>query len=182
MSNVLIVYFSRTGTTRRVAQDLAADTGWDVEEIHELRDRRGALGYLRAVVDTFFHRASPIAPIDRNLDEYELVVVGTPNWARVSAPIRTFLDEYREDVRSLAFFVTYGGTGSDKVLDEMARIAVATPVATLALTEGEVKRGEHHDELAAFIEGIRVHLGRIAARRATPAASTDAPPEPRALR
>lgn len=178
MSNVLIVFYSRTGTMRKVAQDMAAMTGWDLEEIHDQRDRRGVLGYLRAVLDTFLHRASPIRPIGRSLDEYDLVVVGGPNWARVAAPVRTFLDEYKEDMRALAYVVTYGGTGAQQVLDEMAHLAMAKAAATLALKESDVRSGDHLPALEGFVDDLRVHLARAAAehedRIAT--AASDQPP------
>ena len=49
---VLIVFFSRTGTTRVLATALAGVLSADVEEICDLSERRGALGYLRCVIDS----------------------------------------------------------------------------------------------------------------------------------
>jgi len=44
----LIVYFSRTGRTRKVAEALQEATGFDLEEIKEKAGRVGTLGFLKS--------------------------------------------------------------------------------------------------------------------------------------
>jgi len=45
---VLIVFFSRMGTTRLLAEAIARATHGDLEELKELRSRRGVFGWLRS--------------------------------------------------------------------------------------------------------------------------------------
>ena len=44
MNKVLVVVYSYTGTSRRVADLLTSQQGWPVAEIHETHARRGAFG------------------------------------------------------------------------------------------------------------------------------------------
>jgi len=57
---ILVVFFSRTGTTRGVAEGIARATGADLEELREARSRLGILGWLRSGYEGTYRRpASP---------------------------------------------------------------------------------------------------------------------------
>ncbi len=44
----LVVYYSRTGNTKLIGDELAAVLGADVEELKDRDDRSGRMGYIRA--------------------------------------------------------------------------------------------------------------------------------------
>lgn len=95
MADVLVVYYSRTGTTRRVATELAAIGGWDVEPLIDMKPRDGLIGYGRSLLDSILGRTTQLAAPRHNPADYDLVVVGTPVWsASISTPIRTWLEEH----------------------------------------------------------------------------------------
>ena len=52
MNHVLVVYFSRTGHTRVLAEGIARALGADLEEIRDRTDRTGLLGWLRSGAET----------------------------------------------------------------------------------------------------------------------------------
>ena len=60
-SRTLVVYYSRTGNTERVAKDVAARLGADLERIVDKASRLGFTGYLRAVYDSARKVAADIA-------------------------------------------------------------------------------------------------------------------------
>ena len=47
----LVVYYSRSGNARFVAQTIAAELGSDVEEVVDLKNRGGVLGFLSGGFD-----------------------------------------------------------------------------------------------------------------------------------
>lgn len=160
MSKVLIVYYSRTGTTRKVAAELAAMGGWDLERVIDTRSREGFLGYLRAGFDALFERHTQLAPAREDPATYDLVIVGTPVWnGSVSTPIRTWLAEHAGRLPPLAFFATEGGRGAQRAFDKMASIANVVPLATLELKQGEVERGELVSRLAPLVAAVRAAVG-----------------------
>jgi len=44
--NILVVFYSRSGNTKKVATDIASALGADLEEIVEKKNRQGNLGWL----------------------------------------------------------------------------------------------------------------------------------------
>ncbi len=61
----LVVYYTRTGNTRFVAQTIAAEIGADVEEVVDLKKRSGVLGYLSGGSDARRGKETEIAPTQK---------------------------------------------------------------------------------------------------------------------
>ena len=59
----LVVYFSRSGTTRLLAEGIARAMHADVEELKEQRSRRGLLGWLRSGYEGTYALSSETLPI-----------------------------------------------------------------------------------------------------------------------
>src|SRR5690348_16078494 len=117
---ILVVYYSLSGNTERVAKDLAAHLGADLQRIRERTNRRGFLGHLRAAFDSLRERPAPLMDVARDAAEYDLTIVGTPIWTgRVTPAVRTYLESIRGRVRHVAFFTTSGNNGVDKVILSM---------------------------------------------------------------
>ncbi len=149
MSKVLVVYYSRSGNTRQVAEAVATAFDADIEAIVDKHPRHGLLGYLRSGLEATLHSLADIEPPKHDPLEYDLVVLGTPIWdASLSAPMRTFLTQQRGRFRGeVAFFCTCGSSGGERVLRQMTMLT-RDPAATLVLREAEL----HGDGLAPKIE------------------------------
>lgn len=151
----LLVYYSRTGTTHLVAEAIAAALPCDVEGIVDTRNRHGILGYLRAGFDAGFRRLTTLKPTQYDPADYDLVIVGTPVWnASVSAPVRTYLTMHKGRLKSVAFFCTFGGSGSRRAFRQMAETCGVRPLDLLDIREAEVRRGEHTRRVQSFVGGL----------------------------
>jgi flavodoxin len=153
--SMLVVYFSRTGYTRRIAEEIAGAAGADVEGVEEPRSRSGMLGYFRSAREAL--RGAPVEIRARKLDprDYDLLVIGTPVWAsHVCSPIRTYITAHRSDLPRVAFFCTEGGSGAAKVFDEMGALCGRAPLATLVLTDREVDGGSHVAKVEPFVRSL----------------------------
>ena len=82
MSDILCIYYSRTGNTRRAVKAIAADLGAEIVAIDDGADRNGWRGRLRAGKDAMRRTTAPLKPFttQRNIEDYKLVIVGTPVW------------------------------------------------------------------------------------------------------
>ncbi len=139
---ILVVFFSRSGTTRKVAQALAHAAGADLEELRESRSRSGLWGYLRSGYESTYRRSSSnLLPPERNPRDYDIVFIGGPTWsASLSSPVRAYLQQQRASLRDTGLFVTCGGPRADGVLAQMSELLTKPALATLTLSEAEVKR------------------------------------------
>ncbi len=152
----LVVFYSRSGTTREAAERIARRLGADLEEIHDPTDRRGIRGWVRSILDARRERKPPIAPALHDPSRYDLVVVGTPVWdAHVSAPVRAYLSLHAGALRKVAFFVTEGGRGEDRVFRDMRELAGRAPMATLLLLQRDVERRRDAPAIDSFVRMLQ---------------------------
>ena len=155
MKGTLVVYFSRTGYTRRVAEEIAHAAGADCEAIRERSGRGGFLGYWRSAREALRGTAIEIEPGSLNPRDYSLVVLGTPVWAgNVSSPMRAYIARHRGDFARVALFCTQGGSGAQKVLDKMAALCDQAPVATAFFNDREIDGAQHAGKRAAFAAAL----------------------------
>lgn len=112
MSEILCVYYSRTGKTREVCEAIAAELGAETLELRDEVERDGWMGWLRCGMDAVRKTTRPLSPFETNrpLLAYKLVIVGTPIWAgRCCSVVRAFLKKYGLDLSNTAYVVTRGG-------------------------------------------------------------------------
>ncbi len=153
---IAVVFYSRTGTTKQLALEVAKALGADGVELTEERGRGGLLGYLRSGFEAARARTTTLRDVHREVLGYDLVVVATPVWvSAVCSPVRTFLRRHGGKFPPLAFLATMGGRGSETAFQQMASEARRSPVATLALTAGDVRAGKQMEKLSAFIREVR---------------------------
>lgn len=170
---ILIVHYSLTGTTRRLAQAVADSLGADAEEIVDKKNRRGLFGFLGAGRDALTRRLTPIGEPERNPADYDLVAIGTPVWAgRMASPVRSYLDRQRGRLKATAFFCTSGGADEREALfADMAAVCGVDPAAVLSVTDAEEKRGVEWEKVRVFEDAVLSALpDRPAARRRKAAA------------
>lgn len=156
MADVLVVYYSRSGATERVARELAGKLGADLDVIRPQTDYAGANGFRRGVWHSLTGRMPKVGH-DRDPASYSLVIVGSPVWAgKPSAPARSYLKANRGRIRSLAAFCVSGsGQRYDGVFRAVERLSGCPLAAKMALAERDVRGGAFGPALTAFLAGMR---------------------------
>jgi hypothetical protein len=155
----LVLYYSRTGHTRHLANDLGDALGADIEEIRCDLYQRRFVGAFRAVHDAVRGRSPAIAPLRRNPAEYDMLIVAGPVWAsRPAAPVRALLETYAPKARRIAFALTLIGSGGETAIRRMARIANLHPIAALIVTQAELASGRHQRMLSTFCATLQKAL------------------------
>lgn len=154
-SRTLIVYYSRSGTTRKVAKSLSALLQCEVEKIVEAKERSGVLGYLRSLIEAGRKRPSSIIPPKNDPASYDLVIVGTPVWAwSVSSPVRAYLMAYKARLPDVAFFCTFAHRGGESAFAQMETIVGKAPRACCAVKAGVVTSDAYGPRLAEFVKSL----------------------------
>jgi hypothetical protein len=113
------------------------------------------LGHLRSAREALKGRPADILPPLRNVEDYDLVVLGTPVWAgHVSSPMRAYIAAHEPARARVAFFCTLGGSRAKRVLDETRALCGKEPVATLAVTDVQIDREGYDRELEQFVRAM----------------------------
>jgi flavodoxin len=158
LKRILIVYYSLSGNTERVARDLAAHLDADLQRVHERTDRQGFWGHLRASYDSLLERPAVLIHAARQAADYELTIVGTPIWTgKITPAARTYLESIRGRARSIAFFTTSGNTGVDKVVPAMQRLVDLESIASIGFSASELRDAACYEmKLTAFLDAVRL--------------------------
>lgn len=152
----LIVFYSRTGKTRKIGQILEQTIKCTTEELFDTKNRMGFWGWLGSGRDAMRKKLTTIQPPRHNPADYDLIIVGTPDWAGMPAPaIRTYISQNINNFKKVAFFCTYGSSGIDKVFAELEKICEQKPVALLDITSKEVDHNLFGVKIKQFVDTIQ---------------------------
>jgi flavodoxin len=152
----LVVYYSRSGNTREVAQSIAQEMQCDIEEIHDTQNRSGLIGWLKSAYQANRGKLTTIEPLEKDPSDYDLVVVGTPIWAGFPAvPVKTYLIENKDKFKDVAFFATYGGSGFPKAIRTMSEASGKEPVQKLGIKTDEIKNKTCDCKIDPFVRDLR---------------------------
>lgn len=151
---ILVVHYSRSGFTKKVAEELAQMLGCDVEEVKD--KKAGRKGYFESLLEAMFKRNTSIMDLKNDPSKYALVIVGTPVWASsVCSPIRTYLSQNKNKFNHVAFFLTQGGSaGRKRVFAQMKDICGKDPLGVLAIRDTESVKGKDHEKVKDFLRGL----------------------------
>ena len=106
----LVVFYSRTGNARFVAQTVAAQICADIEEVIDLKKRSGVIGFIIGGSDARRGKETEIGPTQKSPADYDLVIVGTPIWGgRPTPAITTYLKRNNLSGKKVAVFFVQGG-------------------------------------------------------------------------
>lgn len=151
----LVVFYSRTGTTKKVALEIANKLGVEIEEIKDTVNRSGVKGYLVSGRDAMKKRLTTLELTTKNPADFDLVIIGTPIWGwNMSVPVRTYITEKKDNFKKVAFFCTMGGSGDDKAFAEMEQIIGQKSAATLALLTRDVAKNDFAEKLEKFTAAL----------------------------
>ncbi|MFH1054641.1 MAG: flavodoxin [Candidatus Altiarchaeota archaeon] len=151
----LVVYYSRTGLTKKVGEEIAKTLGCDVEEIFDTKDRSGVLGYMIAGRDAMRGKLTKIKETVKDPSQYDLVIIGTPLWAfTVSTPVRTYLTQNKGKFKKTAFYCTEGGSGGAGTLKAMEEASGCKPVSSLELKAPDFSSGGYKEKAVQFSKGL----------------------------
>ena len=156
MSKILVVYFSASGVTKKVAEKLAFVANADIHEIKPIVPYTKAdLNWMdkksRSSVEMNDKAFRPeIVKEDLNLSSYDTILLGFPIWWYVAPTIiNTFLENYDLSGKRIVLFATSGGSGFGNTIKELKPSA-----ADAEIVEGKILNRASDDQLKDWIAGL----------------------------
>ncbi len=144
MNKTLVAYFSASGTTARVAKELAQAAGADLYEIKPtVPYTKADLNWMdkksRSSIEMNDKSSRPaLADKDANIAAYDTILLGFPIWWYVAPTIiNCFLESYNFSGKKIILFATSGGSGFGKAV---ARLKPSVAADT-TIVEGKLLNG-----------------------------------------
>ena len=151
----LVVYYSRTGNTKKVGRRIAEMLNCGKKEIFDKKDRSGTLGFLKGGWDAWREKMTEIYNDNSPIDS-DHFIIGTPVWSGKLAPaVRTYLKKRKQHLQNVSFFCTHGGTGGEKTFKEMENLCGKKPVATLEISEDEIIEEYFEVKVKEFVKNVK---------------------------
>lgn len=123
---ILIAYFSWGGNTKGIAEEIQRQTGADLFEITLVNPYSSNYNTVldEAQRDQNIQARPELAGHVDNMDEYDTVMIGYPNWwASIPMPIASFLEEYDFSGKTILPFCSHGGGRFGQSLTAIAKLA-----------------------------------------------------------
>ncbi len=112
---VLVAYFSYSGTTRNVANALSERIGADLFEISPQEGYSNV--YVQSNSEIRNNERPTLSGTVENMEEYDIVFIGYPVWWHATpAPINTFLESYDFTGKLVIPFCTSGGSDIEETM------------------------------------------------------------------
>ncbi len=136
----LVIYYSRTGNTRLVAQEIVTTLRTDIEELSEYTNRLGLIGWLKSGRDAFMKRKTRLKPLKKNPGEYDLLIIGTPIWAgNMSPAIRTYISDNNLSDKKIALFCTADGNNGKGIKSIKEMLDDSNIISELTVLKTDMK-------------------------------------------
>lgn len=149
MPKKLVAYFSASGTTARVAKELAEAAKAELYEIRpetkytsndlDWRDKSS-----RSSVEMADKKSRPkLADKNAKIADYDVIFIGFPIWWYVAPHIiNTFLESYDFSGKKVVLFATSGGSGFGNTVKELQPSAPKANIIEGKLFNGKIDKAE----------------------------------------
>lgn len=109
----LILYFSISGNTETVANFIHDEVGGDILKLETVKTYKSDYDDLiDEAQEEQEKNERPELKTKINIAEYDIIFLGYPNWwGDMPMPLYTFLDDYDLSGKTIAPFITHGGSG-----------------------------------------------------------------------
>lgn len=130
-SKILIVYYSWSGNTRNMAEQIKRYTNADILEIVPTvaypTDYNACVDQAKKEINSKF--MPPLKVIQTKVESYDTIIIGSPNWwGTIAPPVATFLSSCNFSGKKILPFITHGGSRMGRSVEDIKRLC---PTATI---------------------------------------------------
>lgn len=151
--STLVVYYSRTETTKTVAESIAEKLNCDIEEIKPKVNYNSKIGYARGIKDALGAKVVDLEELKYDPADYDEVILGVPVWASKAAnPLISYIDKNSGKFKSTKVFITAGSSGFDSTLEQINKKVGIDASKSVFIQTIDVKNNTYMDKLDEFLE------------------------------
>jgi len=121
----LILFYSFSGRTKKLAAKKAAETGADIEEIIETKKMSVLKAYICGAPRAMRRKKTEIQPIKSQLNNYEKIIIMAPVWASVPAPAFNNIIEQLPAGKKIELVMVSAASGTQKTAEATKKLITA---------------------------------------------------------
>lgn len=156
----LVIYYSQTGATAKVADLIAEQTGADIDSVVAVNPYNGSFDETIARCQDEMKKGEvpEVKPIAHDIANYDTLYIGTPVWfGTMAQPMAGFLKTANLEGKVVIPFVTFGSGGLETTT---AAMKTAAPKATFV--DGYGVRNARIEKAADEVNTFLIRRGIIA--------------------
>lgn len=128
---ILVAYFSHSGNTRVIAEQIKNATGGDIFEIQPVkdypRDYQTVVDQARKEISSNYKPA--LKAKVKNIESYDVIFIGSPCWwSTIAPPVATFLSIYNLSGKTIVPFMTHEGSGMGHSVSDIKKLCPKSTV------------------------------------------------------
>lgn len=143
---ILVAYFSWSGNTKAVAEEIHKQVGGDIVEIVPATpySETYSVTVAKAKAEQAANARPAISTKIADFEQYDTIYLGYPNWwGSMPMPVATFIDTYKMSGKKVAPFFTHGGGGVQRCMSDLeARAQGANFTDYLCLSGSSAKNSQ----------------------------------------
>jgi len=121
----LILYYSLSGSTRKIATQKAAEIKADIEEIIETKKMSVLKAYVIGAYKAMKRKKTEIQPIKSQLNNYEKIIIMFPVWASVPAPAFNNIVEQLPQGKQVELVMVSAASGTSRTAETTKKLITA---------------------------------------------------------
>lgn len=136
LMKTLILYFSKSGHTKKLADAIHEGIGGDMEELRTEKQYSSSymVSVIQAGIEKFKKQEPQLLPLSSDLSKYDVLFLGAPTWYYSYAPaLRVFIEKHDLFGKKVFTFTTSGRSPKDTDADLRADLEKAG-----ACVEGQI--------------------------------------------
>ena len=157
-SKVLIAYFSWAKHTEKMANVIKEQTGADVAEIVRVKDYPTDYNECTEVaLEEKNNKERPaIKDLGVNLDDYDTIFVGYPNWwGDMPMPVYTFLEKNNFNGKTVIPFMTSYSSGTSGTFNTIKSIANGANVLEgIHIYQRDIDNNDYENDMISWLNGL----------------------------
>ena len=155
---VLIAYFSWAKHTEKMANVIKEQTGADVAEIVRVKDYPTDYNECTEVaLEEKNNKERPeIKDLGVNLDDYDTIFVGYPNWwGDMPMPVYTFLEKNNFNGKTIIPFMTSYSSGTSGTFNTIKSIANGANVLEgIHIYQRDIDNNDYENDMISWLNGL----------------------------
>ncbi len=157
MKDVLVVFFTRTGNSERLAEEISIKLHGDVDEIKSKVKYIGISGFIRAGYRSMTKKIDQIE-FQKDPSKYKIIVLVSPIWSSNIPPaIRSYINKNKEDLKNYGLIIN-GTMKENKKAYENFKELLGNPISEYVADNSNIDYEICQKDLEDFADKIRYKL------------------------